>query len=184
MSSELTQADFIGVWRRESLSIKGQEPFENENVFWLHAGKHFADIRWSIETGEITSAFAGVASWNAPEMKFQHDVDSSRVGSEDVGVLSFRDGKLIEQGEAVLENDIIPFEEIWLPVAGATGDDCSVDFLRDDKTHRYVVRVGAYAIGMRREGDVFSAGFWQFLEGVWNLEFSFGDVSWRGSFDA
>lgn len=177
MSNNLTQADFIGVWQRESLRIEKGCAFEDSNVLWLHAGDYFADLRWA-KSGESqvrTSAFAGKASWDAPRMQFYHELDLTKEMTQDVGTLSFLEDKLIECGQVTIKNKVIKFEETWIQLGKADREDCQVAQKLDESGSGYIVRVGEFVIAMEESGQQFSAAAWKYVKEDWDLLFGQGE---------
>ena len=181
MSYKLKHSDFVGVWQRESISIAGGDAFEDSDVLWLHAGNHFADLRFPLAEKDTatTTAFAGPAHWQSPDMRFEHEVDLTKVFTQDVGSMSFIDAKLIEKGQVTLDAKIIKFEETWFRICTAREEDCRV--ARNDQTPGYIVQVGDYAVAMQEVENRFSTGRWHFADDRWTLQYEFGDIEAIGT---
>ena len=126
--SALKLSDFVGVWQRQSIAVSDGDPFEDSHVFWLQAGDYFADIRWpvSAESKVLVSAFAGKVQWDAPRMRFVHEVDLTKEFAEDVGALSLLNGTLVEKGKVSLDGKDIHFEERWKRLLQPAQADCQV----------------------------------------------------------
>jgi len=178
MTDILDQSSFIGVWQRESLSVEKGEAFEDSNVLWLHTGEYFADLRWPKPgtTHLKPSAFAGRAYWNAPSMKFIHEIDLTKEIEEDTGILSFSNGKLIEAGQITIENKIIRFEETWIRLSRADQDDCQIAQKSQALDSAYIIRISDFVIAMEETDQGFSAAAWRCEKENWNLLFGLGDI--------
>ena len=171
-TDSISAEDLIGVWKRQSLQIEGGEPFEVSHAYWLQAHGFYADMRWP--RGEDhraeNSAFAGTADWQAPWMRFAHEIDFNSLITEDVGHLSRENNGLRERGELQLGPKTIKFEELWRPVRPKTDNgfvDTSVNVAQlaidaDNRQKGYLVRIADHAIAMLETGPgVFSAGCWR-----------------------
>ncbi|MBL4679894.1 MAG: hypothetical protein JKY88_04110 [Pseudomonadales bacterium] len=178
MTDTLDQPSFIGVWQRESLSVEKGEAFEDSNVLWLHAGDYFADLRWPKPgfTHVKSSAFAGRAYWNAPSMKFIHEIDLTKELEEDTGILSFSNGKLIEAGQVTIEDKMIRFEETWIRLSRADQGGCQIARKSQALDSAYIIRIADFVIAMEETEQGFSAAGWRYENENWNLLFGLGDI--------
>jgi hypothetical protein len=180
MLSALKLSDFVGVWQRQSIAVAGGEPFEDSHVFWLQAGDYFADIRWPIsdESGVPVSAFAGKVQWNAPRMRFVHEVDLTKEFTEDVGTLTLTDGRLSEKGKVTVDGKDIHFEEVWTRLLQPKQADCQVAARIHLQESGYIVRVGNFAIALQETDSRFTGACWSGVgvDGEWALLFGLGDT--------
>jgi len=177
MSSTLSASSFVGVWQRESLSVENGAAYEDSNVLWVHAGDYFADLRWP-KTGANQvqiSAFAGRATWNAPRMHFDHEVDLTKEFAQDVGNLCFSEGKLIEKGQVMVEDKAIRFEETWVRLTTPDETTCLVVRKSESAGAGYLVRVGNYAIAMEETDTGFNAGAWKYSAQAWRCLYGLGN---------
>ena len=158
----LPSSPFDGVWKRESIALDGGAPFEDSNVYWLHAGDYFADMRWPKGDESIggLSAFAGTTHWDPPKMRFDHELDLHETTAQDVGTLVFADNKLIESGEAVLPDKSVRFEEVWVRVSEPLASDCVARYVADESAG-FIVRVGEFLAILEKKNDVLSAATWR-----------------------
>jgi len=186
VTNSLDLADLSGVWRRESIAISGGVAFEDSVVYWLQAGKYFADMRWPLEpTDEATrqpSAFAGQVQWSVPRIRFCHEIDYSKEHFEDVACLALVDGRLIERGKVNVANQEIEFEEVWVPciVAESIVAETSLNMhvARATSGLGYIVHVHNYAIALWELGSDFNAACWRRTGWgtPWELLNSIGDA--------
>ena len=181
MLSALKLSDFVGVWQRQSIAVAGSEPFEDSHVFWLQAGGYFADVRWPIsdESGIPVSAFAGKVQWNAPRMRFIHEVDLTKEFTEDVGTLTLTDERLSEKGMVTVEGKDIHFEEVWTRLLQPGQADCQVAARIHQQEAGYIVRVGNFAIALRETDSRFTGACWSGVgdDEEWALLFGLGDAN-------
>ncbi len=191
MTSRLGLADLSGVWRRESIAISDGVAFEDSVVYWLQAGKYFADMRWPLEpTDKATrqpSAFAGHVQWSAPRIRFCHEIDYSKEHLEDVACIALVDGRLIERGKVNVANQEIEFEEVWMPcivaesiVAESVVAEASPNMhvARATSGLGYIVHIHNFAIALWELGSDFSAACWHRADecAAWELLNSIGDA--------
>jgi hypothetical protein len=174
----LQSSDLMGVWQRESISVAGGDPYEDSNVLWLYTGDYFADVRWPRlgQPAVATSAFAGRAFWEPPEMHFMHEVDLTKEFTEDVGYLSLLDDQLIEAGQVVVDGEVIQFQEVWSPTIKATRENCLVASRSDDLGVGYIVKVCDYVIAMEETDEQFSAAAWKRDKESWVLQVGSGRI--------
>ena len=187
-STKRIPEELVGVWRRISLSMGDEPPSENSRVVWIQVRARFADIRTFIEGapgGAESKSFAGHSSWDAPRLTFHHAIDLDEP-SEDVGVLSWRGGDLVESGEIESKGQRIKFEEVWrrTPLEGNAllALEAQSERLPSGRTHALegaLVRVGAHAIAIadrRPRGLDFAAAYLRRRSTRWEVQWSIGDV--------
>ena len=181
------ETELVGVWQRESLAISGGEAFEDSIVYWLHAGDHFADMRWFLNPSQnedlSVSAFAGTVQWTNPKIQFLHEIDFTEEYLEDTATLFYADGKLIERGQLTIDDQKIDFEEVWTPCGDRTIPNRFTVARLDVKAaggneaqFGYFVRVDNFAIAMQRVGSDFNAACWHQKDEVaeWSILQSIG----------
>jgi hypothetical protein len=88
----------VGIWRRESIELSGAPdlpsgPFETAAVVWFQSRTRYADLR--IPRGgpapfSEEEAFGGRQHWNAPRLRFAHELDRSDRLADDEGDLELR----------------------------------------------------------------------------------------------
>ena len=110
-------------------------------------------------------------------MRFDHEVDLTREIAEDVGNLSFVNGKLVETGRVTLHGKVIHFQEVWTPLARSDQSDCRVACRSGDGSAGYAVRVCDHVIAMQQVDRQFSAAAWEYDDGDWRLLFSLGQTA-------
>ncbi len=195
----INKSDLIDVWQRQSLSIEGDDPFEDSHVYWLMAGDYYADIRWPRENSAVSTqmpslfCFAGRAilesTGESTAMRFLHDLDLQPDAREDVGQLVLTPSLLEEHGEVELDGNTIRFKEVWQPLkTGANHPGIQVAVLtraNDNKdkttdTHLgFMVRVNEYALALRAAGaegnQQFDAILLHWSENTWHRLQEIGD---------
>lgn len=113
----MTPDAFTGLWRRRSVALGHGVPHEPASVHWIQWGDRFLDLRVASD-GEAaplssTGCFGGTTSWTEPVLTWHHDLDSRGSSTADEGTISWLDGDLVEQGEALLGGDPVPYVEVW-----------------------------------------------------------------------
>jgi hypothetical protein len=123
------------------------------DVIWLQTPEWFVDIRLRIDphavvpTSGVPSffyaefAFAGIGTWEAPRMTWDHLIDSSLNPSIDSNPLTWEDGVAVETGKATVGGTEVTFVEEWLRM---TGDD--VTWAADTTDHHARIEVGRFAV--------------------------------------
>jgi hypothetical protein len=118
--------EMVGAWRRSGLILNGARQVDYCDVIWLQTPEWYADIRLLIDskvtvpTAGVPSffyqqlAFAGPASWAAPVMTWDHQLDFNLGSSLDSNPLTWQDGVTLECGTATVDSRPAPFIEEWL----------------------------------------------------------------------
>ena len=116
-------------------------------------------------------------------MQFEHEVDYTAEIDTDEGRLSMVDGKLREQGEALIDGRTIHFEEIWLPEPARADTDtgtvtvaCCKENGAEEQVTGYFVQVADYAIAMFAQTPT---GSRDFVAACWQLAPATDDGTWR-----
>jgi hypothetical protein len=150
--------EFVGAWVRRSISLGGAPHAEWEDVVWIQADEHFADLRLPRAGATPPDgvapepwSFSGTTTWDPPTLTWHHSLDTRRVpGSgdplaSDHGDVVWRTGdpscgELVETGHF----GDVPYEEVWVRrVAPCAGDVLVLE--RPDGRGR-LVRVGDHSI--------------------------------------
>src|SRR3984957_18148564 len=96
--------ELVGAWRRSGLIWKGVRKVDYCDVVWLQTPEWFVDIRLLIDKGATPPSegvpswcykefsFAGIASWDAPRITWDHLIDSSLEPAVDANPLTWEDG--------------------------------------------------------------------------------------------
>lgn len=171
-------ADLQGGWRRVSLRLGDEAPFECQDVLWLQVGEHFADLRVRNGPEDLlpASAFAGVVGVDPPAIDFVHQVDLADEPAHDRAELSWRGPDLVERGVVDLDGVEVSFEEVWRRVEGGEGSVVAGEVPYPGRT----VVVGRHAIALV-DGRGVDRGFsaarfeWQPDEGRWRVVAELGD---------
>lgn len=103
-----------GIWRRTSLSLRGEKSEEHEEVLWLQLDSTFADLRTPRAHASCPiQAFSGHIDWSPPHITFNRDMDMNASGFDDQAELEVRDNHLIERGSILTGDTRIDYVEIW-----------------------------------------------------------------------
>lgn len=157
---------YVGAWRRQSLALDGQQPFEDSDVIWLQTRRHFADLRTPVgehDGNGPSSAFSGTIRWHPPRITFLRDLDLCLVPVDDGATLeTIDDDRLIERGSYRHEGRNIPYEEIWRRVAEARGPMRVLEgrLPEESRVSMRLVEVGGIALALldeRAHGGDFTA---------------------------
>ncbi len=147
-------AQYIGLWKRESIQWADTFPYEDSIVFWLQAERYFADIRIplnqpclppqkslsNLDLSELPkfakfNAFAGTIdateSWIRWNRTIDFKPDPSRI---DQGSVHFEGENLIEIGESELGDEIQQYLEIWVPQSQDVSDRLVLELAQELNT--------------------------------------------------
>jgi hypothetical protein len=176
--------ELVGAFRRSGLILNGKRMVDHADVIWLQTPEWFVDMRLLIErdappvVADVPAwfyqekAFAGIATWDAPKITWQHLIDSHRRTTPDSNLLVWDDGVVIERGITDLSGEKVPFAEEWLRM---TGDDVECSAEHGDGRAR--IEVGRFAVEIfdeRPAGGNFNATRFERRDGQWA---EFGSVS-------
>src|ERR1700722_5083193 len=118
--------ELVGAWRRSGLILDGVRKVDYCDVIWLQTPTWFVDIRLLIDPTVTPPTeglpgffykefcFAGVTSWDPPQITWDHKIDSSLQPSVDSNPLIWEDGVVFECGTATVDGEPVPFIEEWL----------------------------------------------------------------------
>lgn len=150
---------FRGAWQRVSLSLDGGPPAEPAVVIWLQADEAFADLRLPRnvrDTAHAPACFAGITTWDAPQLRWHHHLDLDRDGEPvpedeeaeagatgDVGLVSWEGGDLVERGTFVIGGRPVPYVEVWRRLPRC---EAPIVALASDDGWGRLVRAGDHAI--------------------------------------
>ncbi len=135
-------ANYIGLWKRESIQLGDAAPYEDTLVLWLQAETYFADIRiplnqpcllphqtlMDLESAELVkfatfNAFAGTIDATERWIRWNRTIDFKPNPSRiDQGSVHFEGQNLIEIGEFELDDTIQRYLEVWVPQSHDVSD--------------------------------------------------------------
>jgi hypothetical protein len=159
--------ELVGAWRRSGLIWKGSRVVDYFDVVWLQTPEWFVDIRLPIPDAEIPErsgmpdffdksfSFAGHTTYEAPQITWNHEIDSNQSSGLDSNPLQWENGVVFECGQATVDGETHPFIEEWLRM---TDDD--VTWKADAEGSRARIEVGGWAVEIhddRAAGGTFSA---------------------------
>jgi hypothetical protein len=138
------ESQFVGAWKRASISIDGGAPEAATDVLWLQACNACADLRIPVDPHGRYEAFAGVTTYEEPALTWHHTLDwNGGFAANDRGVVECRDNEMIERGEFERDGCCHTYEETWHRVdPGAIG-------LVLTGPHAMIVRVGRHCLALR-----------------------------------
>jgi Protein HRI1 len=130
---------YIGLWKRASIQVGDDAPFENATVYWLQAETYFADIRIPFSQPLLSqpllnldrdrllpfaeiNAFAGTIACTETWIRWNRMVDFKPSSDIDQGKVHFVGTDLIEQGEFTVDGKVEAYKEIWQPHPTEHGD--------------------------------------------------------------
>lgn len=87
--------------------------------------------------------------------------------------MTFVDDKLIESGEAMLDDRRIEFKEVWVRIDEPENGYYVASFA-NDKSAGFIIRVGDFLIAMQKDADILNAGLWR-REEDWLSVFKIGE---------
>jgi hypothetical protein len=162
-------------WGRRSVSVGGGPHFETQQVIWLQAGPCYADIRVGFHPAADERCFTGRSGWDGARYRWSHhlDLESSSPAADDVGDLTWEDGRLVERGLFPTGDGAVTYEEVWVRLPGDGGPSVSLE-----AGHACLVRVGDHAITVvdeRLGGGEFRACYRVFGAGGWSVAAVIGD---------
>jgi hypothetical protein len=143
----------VGAWRRSGLIWNGARQVDYCDAVWLQTPEWFADIRTLIDRGVVPEkravpsffdkefSFAGVATWDEPQITWEHLIDSNQHSGLDSNPLTWENGVVFETGHATVDGEEGTFIEEWLRMT-----DDSVKWSAEPGERRARVEVGAWAI--------------------------------------
>jgi hypothetical protein len=111
--------EFWGAWRRVSIALGGGPPHEPARVDWLQGPSAFADLRLPIDATDEPLCFAGTTTFSPTRLTWHHDLDLGTEIGADTGVVSWRDGDLVEEGVFTIAGRETPYVEVWRRTAPA-----------------------------------------------------------------
>jgi hypothetical protein len=144
-----------GAWRRSGLFLDGRRVVDYCDVLWLQTPEWFVDIRLLIDPNAIVAsggvpdffyapwAFAGVTSYDAPTVTWEHRFDSHPGSHLDSNPIRWQDGIALEEGHATIGDTPCTYAEEWLRM---TGDD--VTWRADVDGTRARIEVGRFAVDL------------------------------------
>jgi hypothetical protein len=150
--------EIVGAWRRSGLIFNGVRQVDYCDVVWLQTPEWYADIRLLIDpkvtlpTVGLPSffykefSFAGPASWSAPVITWDHQLDFNVNSSVDSNPLTWEDGVAFERGTATVDGQPAPFIEEWLRM---TEDDVTWSAEHGPGWAR--IEVGRWAVEIKDE---------------------------------
>jgi hypothetical protein len=148
----------VGAWRRSGLILNGVRHVDHADVIWLQTPEWFADIRLRIDAAaEVPTqgvpswfyaefSFAGIATWDAPVITWDHLIDSSLEPAVDANPLTWEDGVTFETGKTEVDGVETVFIEEWLRM---TDDDVKWSVETEDRAAR--IEVGRFAVEIKDE---------------------------------
>lgn len=164
----MTPDRFTGTWRRTSISIDGALPSEPAEVVWIQVGDVYADLRVPHHPGEPVGSFAGTTSWEAPSLRWSHELDLVTGGTDDVGAITGEGDDLVESGTFELDGRTVPYLERWRRQPTGAGE---VLALRRSDGHGILVRSDDHAITVcddRHSGGAHLACYRTCTAGTWS----------------
>jgi putative spermidine/putrescine transport system substrate-binding protein len=144
----VTPADLTGAWRRASIAIGGGPPSEPASVVWLQVGEVYADLRVPLDTAGAQASFAGWTTWEAPTLRWIHDLDLDPSGGDDVGTLDRAGDELVERGTSAGPDGPVPYTEVWRRLPGSGPPHVA---RRREDGLGLLVRTGAHALAVLDE---------------------------------
>jgi hypothetical protein len=151
-------AEIVGAWRRSGLLLDGVRQVDHCDVIWLQTPDWYVDIRLRIDPTSVVPtegvpawfsqefSFAGIATWDAPVITWDHLIDSSLEPAVDANPLTWEDGVAFETGKTEVNGVVVPFIEEWLRM---TDDDVKYSVQLEDRAAR--IEVGRFAVEIRDE---------------------------------
>jgi hypothetical protein len=175
--------EIVGAWRRSGLIVDGIRKVDYCDVVWLQTPEWYVDIRLLIDKGTTPPSegaptwcykefsFAGIASWNAPRITWDHLIDSSLEPAVDANPLTWEDGVVFETGRTELDGREVPFIEEWLRMT-----DADVVWSVDKGDKRARIEVGRFAVVIEdtRPSGKFVSTRYHLVDGEW---VEFGSVT-------
>jgi hypothetical protein len=147
------------------------------DVIWLQTPEWFVDMRLLIDRNSPPmaadvpawfyqeKAFAGIATWDAPKITWQHLIDSHRRTTPDSNPLTWEDGVVIERGLTALHGKELPFAEEWLRM---TKEDVECSVEHSEQHAR--IEVGRFKVDIadhRAAGGKFTATRFEKRDSEW-----------------
>lgn len=145
---------FVGAWQRRSIALDGGEPFESHHVIWLQGPSLHADLRCPLGPGGGFTCFAGTTHWDAPFLRWRHEIELAQAAGDDVGEVSWDGEDLVEQGTFGTTR----YREVWRRVGPAGAPVAEVRAVSS-----IVVTVGPHRLAVvdqRPRGGEFRATYW------------------------
>jgi Protein HRI1 len=150
--------ELVGAWRRSGLIFDGLRRVDYCDVMWLQTPDWFVDIRLLIDRAVPVVdegvpaffykefAFAGVTTWEPPQITWNHKIDSNLEPAVDSNPLTWKDGVVFETGKVTMNGREIPFIEEWL----RTTDD-TVRYSAEVGEREARIEVGRWAVEIKDE---------------------------------
>ncbi len=153
----------IGAWRRESMQVEDDPPFEDSHVIWLQARSFFADIRTPLPGQEAgPETFGGTIEWLDPHLTFNHDLDLTGNFAADKGELSFEDDarcRMIEKGSVDLGKKVLHYQEVWIRESEMNPAYRVLGYLDKGELQALLVTVDSWGILLKRGSELASTYF-------------------------
>ena len=170
----MTPADLTGAWRRASIAIGGGPPSEPASVVWLQVGEVYADLRVPLDPAGAQASFAGWTTWEAPTLRWIHDLDLDPSGGDDVGTLDRAGDELVERGTSAGPDGPVPYTEVWRRLPGSGPPHVA---RRREDGLGLLVRTGAHALAVLDErslGGAFRACYRTGSDDGWTVALRLG----------
>jgi len=170
--------ELVGAWRRSGLIWKGVRVVDYCDVVWLQTPEWFVDMRLIMDPAAVPEnadapaffyrnrCFAGHTTWEAPEITWAHELDSSATRSNrpDSNPLVWEDGVVFECGRSSVDGEEHPFIEEWLRM---TDDDVTWSAEGDHTSARIEVGKWAVEISDSRPEGTFKATRYALTDSGW-----------------
>jgi hypothetical protein len=136
--------ELVGAWQRKSISLDDRDPSAHVHAILLQATDAFADVRVPDNSERAVEAFAGITTYDDPELTWRRTLDrTGNFTGDHRGVVDRREEKLIVRSEVELDGRVRCYEEIWERIdPGHVGVVLTAP-------HAVMVRVGNHCIALR-----------------------------------
>ena len=171
----MTPADLAGAWRRVSIAIGAGPASEPASVVWIQVGDVYADLRIPRDAAGAPVSFAGTTVWDAPTLRWIHDLDLDPAGGDDVGALDLDGDELVERGTSAGPDGPVPYTEVWQRLPGSHPPHLA---LRREDGLGVLVRTGAHALVVvdeRSLGGAYLACHRTGSDDGWSVALQLGD---------
>jgi hypothetical protein len=175
---ERLPVELVGVWRRDGLVVEGVRQAEACDVLWIQSAAGWcADIRLrrlgvqpptqgpAKHFARLT-AFAGRASWRAPELTWTPVLALTPPAGPDIGRMEWAADLLVEHGTALVNGVPVAFHEEWARVADAQDAAVSVS----GEAIRLAAGGSAVSVTDRRPFGSFRATRESLVDGEWRVD--------------
>jgi hypothetical protein len=161
-----------GGWKRVSISLGGEPPSEDMDVWWLQTATRHADLRVphgiADPCAEQCLSFAGTTSWDEPWLTWTPELTLLASEEIDTGRVSWDGEDMLEAGSTTIDGSEVGYVERWRRIPSTSRPHAALS-----TSYGRLVRTGSRAISIvdaRPSGGSYQAVAWRWAGGAWTVD--------------